>query len=613
VQTFEYLTPLTYWLLVILWTAILVLYVREVHRWEHASEAMKVLLWVLAIDAVRTLFESIYFGGWYTARVGLFPQALYEFLVQPQNVFVPKLVNVVAGIIILTLLIRQWLPKLVGESDQQAREINRLEEEIAKREQVELALLQAKDSAEEANKAKSIFLSNMSHELRTPLNAILGFSEVLARDDHATENQLMKLGAIARSGEHLLGKINDVLDLSKIEAGHVDLTPEAFDLEPMINDIVQVYNIRAEEKKLHFHYETEQGLARYVKADLVKVREIMINLLDNAMKYTVEGGVSLLIRTTMIEDSPSIIMLQMEVRDSGLGIPQDQLAAIFDPFTQVREIGSVSTGTGLGLTITKAYVELMKGQITVESKVGEGTLFRVDLSLAVADAADVTMYKEPKPRVIGLVPDQTAWRILVVEDDAENRMLLSSLLVEVGLDIREAVNGLEALSIFEDWQPHFIWMDMRMPVMDGYKATSKIRTMPGGGEVKIAAVTASVFKEQSNKILESGCDDLIHKPFKSQDIFDVMALHLGVRYLYGTIEHDEQRDPLTSLTAEMLDTLSLELRQDLKNAAHDLDIEKTKKVIERMRKHNSEAANGLHKLAGRYRFSRILELLGDKP
>ncbi|MCU7928984.1 MAG: response regulator [Candidatus Thiodiazotropha sp. (ex Dulcina madagascariensis)] len=469
----------------------------------------------------------------------------------------------------------------------------------------------ARTKAEVANQAKSIFLANMSHELRTPLNAILGFSEMLGRGRDTTTDQQEKLGIINRSGEHLLAMINDVLDLSKIEAGRIELEPEAFDLPWMLQDIGRMFEMRAAKAELRFELELDPALARYVKTDAGKLRQILINLLGNAVKFTREGEFALRARTLPVADDPLMVTLQLEVEDNGPGIEPEQLKCIFEPFVQAQAGRSAPQGTGLGLAITKTFIELMGGEISVESKLGEGSLFRVELPTPLADALEAGGVEAAKPVVLGLESGQTAWRILVAEDNVENRLLLSSLLRQAGFDIREAENGEQAITLFEQWQPHFIWMDMRMPVMDGYEAAAKIRSLPGGDEVKIVAITASSFKEQRKTILESGCNDVVHKPFKRYEIFDAMADQLGVRYTYEEAVA-ELVSALIEVSAEAVAALPKELLEKLRIAARSLSNEAFEAALIPVREHNPDLAEGLSALAREFRFDRILELLGDK-
>lgn len=474
----------------------------------------------------------------------------------------------------------------------------------------EVELKKAKETAEAANQAKSTFLANMSHELRTPLNAILGFSEMLGRDSETSADQRAKITTINRSGEHLLAMINDVLDLAKIEAGRVELEPEAIELPQLLEDVGRMFEVRAESSGLRFNLEIDPKISRFIKADPGKLRQILINLLGNAVKFTREGGVALRARTLSVTGDPAMVTLQLEVEDSGPGIFAEQLQHIFEPFVQAGHSSSNTEGTGLGLAIVKSFIGLMGGEIGVESEMGKGSLFHIKLPVVLADAAETTGVEAARPAVLGLAPEQTTWRILVVEDILENRLLLTSLLVQVGFTVREAEDGEEAVTLFKQWQPHFIWMDMRMPVMDGYEATRQIRRLPGGDTIKIVAITASAFREERERILKAGCNEIVHKPFHSYEVFDMMAEQLGVDYIYEkTIK---TKTTAITLTVEMLAALPDDLRTTLRKTASELDLQATHKVIEEIRSDHPKTADALRKLVQDFDFGQILDLLGGK-
>ena len=474
----------------------------------------------------------------------------------------------------------------------------------------EIRLRKARDDADAANRAKSTFLANMSHELRTPLNAILGFSEMLGRDAEITGSKKEKITIINHSGEHLLEMINDVLDLSKIEAGRIELEPQAFELPRVLQDIGLMFEARAENAGLHFYLDRDPALAKYITTDVSKLRQILFNLLGNAVKFTTKGSITMHTWTVPIKNDTDMVTLHIDVKDTGPGIAPEQMERIFEPFIQAKSFKTNTKGTGLGLAISKSFVELLDGNISAESELGKGSIFHISIPVDLAEAAEVVDMKATRPIVVGLEHGQPAWRILVVEDSAENRLLLSSILHQADFQIREAENGEEAVAIYQQWRPHFIWMDMRMPVMDGYEATAKIRQLPGGDEVKIVAITASAFKEQRKNILDAGCDDVVHKPIQSHEIFESMAQQLNARYIY----EEQNQTTLTetaNLTAEMVAGLPVYLREALRKPAQYLDISATNQVVERIRSNHPETADGLQVLVEEFSFDQIMKLLNE--
>ncbi|MGD8846209.1 MAG: ATP-binding protein [Desulfobacteraceae bacterium] len=495
---------------------------------------------------------------------------------------------------------------------------DKLQREIVERKKIEAALIEAKEQAEAANQAKSRFLASMSHELRTPLNAILGYSQLMQRGVSMLPEHREQLAVINRSGEHLLALINEVLEISKIEAGKSTLDIATFNFRALLGDLKEMFRVRTDAKGLQFGVSGINDVPRYLKTDENKLRRVLINVLGNAVKFTERGGVTLRVsvedekddcRTTRGERRRSV---RFEIEDTGVGIAEEELDNVFAYFAQTQSGRKSKIGTGLGLAITRDYVRMLGGDITVTSALEKGSTFRFEICAFEGSQKEIKELAKPRQRVICLAPDQDVPRILVAEDIIESRTMLVNLLRSAGFQVREAGDGERAVEIFHGWRPDFIWMDIRMPVMDGYKATAKIRQLPGGDAVKIVAITASAFKEEHRNIFASGCDDLVLKPFQFHEIFETMAEQLGVRYIYDKERQAQQIPPAMPLTAEMVAGLPSDLRRKLRQAALNLEVAATERVIAQIRSNSPQIAGGLQLLVDHIQFGQILKLLDNK-
>ena len=486
----------------------------------------------------------------------------------------------------------------------------------------------AEEAAAAASLAKSQFVANMSHELRTPLNAILGFTEVMSRDSFLGDENLENLRIINRSGQHLLELINDVLDLSKIEAGIIALDERSFDLYQLLDTLEEMFQIKAETKNLQLKFFVQPNVPQYIKTDEKKLRVCLINLLGNAIKFTPDGGriwlrVSVESKQEIAESeiypnstSGEPFLILFEVEDTGVGIAAAEIDTLFDAFVQTEAGRNAGDGTGLGLTITKKYVQIMGGDIGIKSVVGEGTSFKFNIRVFPATSCEITV--PTLQRAIGLEADQPIYRILAIDDNQENRRLLVKMLQPIGFEVREAENGHQGVEIWESWQPHLIWLDTRMPVMDGFEAVKKIRAKEKQTQRRtvIIALTASTFEERKGEIIAAGCDDFVRKPFQEQILFDKMACYLGVRYLYqefprlpvGGLGRYFVSEKPDSFFRGLLAQMPQSWVQELYEAANDVNEELAIEIVDRIWESHPTLAHALKDLLTDYRIDKIMDL-----
>ncbi|MBW4507443.1 MAG: response regulator [Scytonematopsis contorta HA4267-MV1] len=534
--------------------------------------------------------------------------------------------------------------------------------DISDRKKSEVALQEALLTAQSASLAKSAFLSKMSHELRTPLNVILGFTQVMIRDNYLTQEQQDNINIIHRSGNHLLQLINDVLSMSKIESGEIQINENSFSLNHFLTNIHYILQNKANSKDIKLIFKTAPDIPEYIQTDESKLRQVLINLLGNAIKFTTNGSVTLRVKMGNGElfmgngelgigncswgmgngenreseklksifpsfpsspsSFPSIPLsysplptphspsIDFEIEDTGAGISSEEINSLFTAFTQTETGRKSMEGTGLGLAISQQFVQAMGGNITVTSTPNQGSIFKFAIPVKLVDKIDENSKNFQK--IIGLEPNQSKCRILIVEDVVENRLLLQKILEPIGFEVKTATNGLEGINQWKNWQPHLICMDMLMPVMDGYEATKHIKAR--NKNTIIIALTANAFDEQRQSILAAGCDDFICKPFQEEVLLKMIANHLGILYTYqnkqiAIVPRPSQLSIQSArLTQENLSIMPLQWLQELEHATSALDDILVMHLIKQIPANETELINSLLGLIENFRLDIVLKV-----
>ncbi|NLD92385.1 MAG: response regulator [Fibrobacter sp.] len=500
--------------------------------------------------------------------------------------------------------LRLSLVKMVSLLKARHKELDKhrfhLEELVATR---TLELTSAKAAAEQSNKAKSMFLANMSHEFRTPLNAILGFSQIIARDNLLPLKLRDPMNIIMKSGEHLLSLINDVLDLARIESGKTRFEPVEFDLGSLLTDLIDMLRIRAREKGLELRLDQSSSFPRFVRTDQAKLRQILINLVSNAIKFTNHGHISIKLALASHVKNDQHHELLFSITDTGIGISKEDQKRLFNPFEQLGT-SMHHEGTGLGLSIVNEYVKLLGGQICVDSDTGAGSTFKFSIKYQPVNELS-TELKPVNTDLPQRIKNAENCRILIVEDHVDNRAILLALLKPFGFQIREATNGHEALEITRNWMPNLIFMDRRMPDMDGLDATKAIRNLSQSVYPSIIAVTAHAYSDEQKEMLDAGCNGFIAKPYKDSSIFEAIRTFLPVEIDYGISDGNNDLHNVSSQETDSFDSIAPAIREKLLRASQEGDIDLIKEIVES----NPELKPLILPLAEAYRFDLLMDQL----